>query len=190
MIINFKKCFNINIKTTKSPRKPSHTLIIAIPLTLVTALVVSPEINTYIFGEEEENKIRPTETTPFEFEDIPEDVNAENGTAQDMYLSWYNEGYLFADSSSIYLDDKDIELLYQIGSDHNIHIIDLLQAAINEIYARNGYSFLDNKYRNFYEQTSWYIDQSLTQEETTNYFNSYESYNVDYLAKLRDQLSD
>ena len=54
------------------------------------------------------------------------------------------------------------------------------QDAINEIYARNGYCFRDEKIRNYYEAQPWYYaDESFS----TSDFNSIENYNINLLLE-------
>ena len=54
------------------------------------------------------------------------------------------------------------------------------QDAVNEIYARNGYCFRDEKIRNYYEAQPWYYaDESFS----TSDFSSIENYNINLLLE-------
>lgn len=79
--------------------------------------------------------------------------------------------FIFADSSTRKLTESEVEKL----SDYEVN------RAINEIYARHGYVFKEEKWRNLFGSMSWYqpnagYDGSL---------NSVESYNIALLAKYR-----
>ncbi|MBQ3265353.1 MAG: Ig-like domain-containing protein [Ruminococcus sp.] len=87
--------------------------------------------------------------------------------------------FVFPDSSSRQLTRSEItSVLYSMtGSPISGSFA---QDAINEIYARNGYCFRDEKIRNYYEAQPWYYaDESFT----TSDFNSIESYNINLLLE-------
>lgn len=56
------------------------------------------------------------------------------------------------------------------------------QAAINEIFARNGYIFKSSELQSYYESKSWYAPDPNFSESK---FNSYESYNISLFTKYR-----
>lgn len=83
-----------------------------------------------------------------------------------------NYGEIFPESSSRKLSDSEIAGISSQKA----------QDAINEIFARNGYIFKDDKLRQYYESKPWYSpDPNFSQSK----FNAAESYNVALLSKYR-----
>jgi hypothetical protein len=89
-------------------------------------------------------------------------------------------GFIFSDSDIRYLTGDDIDNLDN-SSDHSQE--QLVQYAINEIYARNHYKFRSENIYKFYNQFSWYSGY-LDAGETVARFNEYEQSNVDFLAAI------
>ena len=92
----------------------------------------------------------------------------------------YVSGEVFPDSSSRYLTEKDLETLRkgELGADAMVRL------ALNELYARNGYTFSNSWYRNYYMQCSWYDggnckDSQVVEER----FNDYERANKKFLRE-------
>ncbi len=88
----------------------------------------------------------------------------------------HEEGIVFPESSTRALTESEIALL----TDEEI------QRAINELYARNGYTFKDETKRAFYEQYSWYEPTVSPEDFSMALFNSVEKENVEMLQKERD----
>ncbi len=86
------------------------------------------------------------------------------------------EGIVFPESSTRILTESEIDLL----TDEEI------QCAINELYARNGYTFKDETKREFYEQYSWYEPTVSPDDFSMSLFSSIEKENVEMLQKERD----
>ena len=93
----------------------------------------------------------------------------------------YVSGEVFPDSSSRYLTEKDLQLLWEgeLGPDA------LVRLALNELYARNGYSFSNSWFRNYYLQCSWYDGGNCTDSEVVEErFNTYEKANKKFLREF------
>ncbi|MBQ3284180.1 MAG: Ig-like domain-containing protein [Ruminococcus sp.] len=87
--------------------------------------------------------------------------------------------FVFPDSSVRQLTRGEISSVLSSMSGSSVSGT-FAQDAINEIYARNGYCFRDEKIRNYYEAQPWYYaDESFT----TSDFNSVEKYNIDLLLE-------
>lgn len=93
----------------------------------------------------------------------------------------YVSGEVFPDSSSRYLTDKDLELLWkgELGADAMVRL------ALNELYARNGYTFSNSWFRNYYAQCSWYDGGNCKDSEVVEErFNVYEKANKKFLREF------
>ena len=93
----------------------------------------------------------------------------------------YVSGEVFPDSSSRYLTDKDLELLWkgELGADAMVRL------ALNELYARNGYTFSNSWFRNYYSQCSWYDGGNCKDSEVVEErFNVYEKANKKFLREF------
>ena len=101
--------------------------------------------------------------------------------------SFYETGIVFPESSSRYLSYEEIETL----EDGYIYPVDrMLEYAINEIYAREGYDFQMPKWKEYYSKFSWYHNLGYSDEETVSRFNKYEKENVDKLSNKRDEVKN
>lgn len=92
---------------------------------------------------------------------------------------WLHTGMVFPDSHERLLTEEDIACL---GSSGNETRQTLIRAAINEIYARNGYAFYKGELRDFYEQFCWYA-ANCDMETARDGFNPIERENVMFLLK-------
>lgn len=102
----------------------------------------------------------------------PTDDKNESTTGGESSASNSGNGEIFPESSSRKLSDSEVS---GISSEK-------AQAAINEIFARNGYIFKDKELRSYYESKPWYSpDPNFSQSK----FNAAESYNVALLSKYR-----
>lgn len=88
------------------------------------------------------------------------------------------EGQLFPDSSSRVLSWQEIDSLNATQ----------VQDAINEIFARRGYIFNDEKYLNYYKQFSWYHGTVSSENFSNDLFSDTELENVERLSKRRAEL--
>ena len=85
----------------------------------------------------------------------------------------------FPDISIRYLDEGDLAFLDGLSPDEQAQ---LLQTGINSIYAVNHYRFENEDLYRLYSGLDWY-DGYLTMEDARAEFNSFESYNADYLVE-------
>lgn len=86
------------------------------------------------------------------------------------------EGIIFPDSSEELIPEEDIEAL----SDEDLRL------AINEIYAREGYTFTKDDMIAYYSQFDWYEPIISADDFTMDDFNDIERQNVEALQKERD----
>ena len=87
-----------------------------------------------------------------------------------------SEGMLFPDSDTRNLTGSDIAGFTD----------DQIQQAINEIFARHGYSFKDPDIYAFFSKYSWYHPTTTDMDAVSGQFNGYETANVNFLAgKIR-----
>lgn len=98
-----------------------------------------------------------------------------------------SSGEVFPDSTERYLSDEEIAVL---GRGNTPVKLQLVQQAINEIYARNGYEFQEKVWKDYYNQFSWYQNRGLSDAETKKRFNAVERENVEKLKRIRDSLDD
>lgn len=111
-------------------------------------------------------------------------ISQESQPAQEKVNSPFINGCVFPDSSQRLLTEDDLSHLSCIQGYSKTALV---QYAINEIYARNHYSFQNAEIRSFYESCSWYADYGYTAQEAVNCFNEYERINVNKLCNLREQ---
>lgn len=62
---------------------------------------------------------------------------------------------------------------------------DTVQSVINDIYAHHGYIFKTPSIKAYYEAQSWYEGTVSSQSECEASFNSYETYNKNFLSHYR-----
>lgn len=116
----------------------------------------------------------------FDIEDLPVFSSAEikktydNNSLLDEQ-TYQNNGFVFPKS--------DTELLNQ-GEIRNLSDNDL-QNAINEIYARYGYIFRNDKVCEYYEQFSWYTGCISADKFSVDCFNQIERQNLNLLINER-----
>ena len=87
----------------------------------------------------------------------------------------YNSGssygeYLFP-SDTLYITDNDL----RGKSQSEVRYI------LNEIYARNGYIFNNENYRQYFSSKSWYFGNTTSQQEAESRFNSVETANRNFI---------
>ena len=90
-------------------------------------------------------------------------------------------GFMFVDSDSKLITENDIIALAEL---YGLNEVEVIQYAINEMYARNHYYFSKVEWFSFYSQFDWYTG-SLDLEEARSGFNSIEMENLSILTKLR-----
>lgn len=97
-----------------------------------------------------------------------------------------NDAKIYSSSNSQYLFDSDTKYItteyLQTKTKDEISLI------LNEIYARHGYIFIMDKYKQYFSNQSWYSPKYTSEQDAEKYFNDIEKENkkriVDYeLAK-------
>lgn len=86
--------------------------------------------------------------------------------------------YIFANSSTEYLDEKDLE-----GMDAQ-----QIQMAINEIYARHHRKFVLDEVQEYFDSKSWYEGSVEPEDFDVSVMNKYEGSNIDLLTKQLKKL--
>ena len=101
---------------------------------------------------------------------------------QIMNESLYNNG----DYSTLYLNEYiiyDSNSRYLTRDELNQYTKSELALIRNEIFARYGYVFNKDEYRNYFNSTSWYI-QNPNFSGSINELNPIEKYNVELIKSL------
>lgn len=129
--------------------------------------------------EEEEPEEEPQEEEPEEEEPEEEPREPEEEEPRQEQQVVTTNGQVFPDSSSRYLSDGEIGSLG----------LSQTQYAINEIYARHGYIFSTESFKNYYEGLSWYHGTIPSDQFNDSVFNEYEYENVEKLGAHRDALA-
>lgn len=83
-----------------------------------------------------------------------------------------NNDYIFPYSNCSYLTDDDLRYLSK----------EQLALARNEIFARHGYVFKMEVYRNYFKSKSWYVQDS-SYDGSMSALNAYEQANVNLIQK-------
>lgn len=111
------------------------------------------------------------------YEDIAEGIKP---AADNPYMEYHNDWYIFPDSDSRKLEEYDL--------------IDLTREemiiARNEIFARHGYSFSDDDLFAYFYYCSWYTPDSAPGRLDLISMNSTENYNVNFLLDHQERLSE
>lgn len=92
------------------------------------------------------------------------------------YDEYENEDYILPTSDSEYLTRSDVEDLSQEEN----------RLAINEIYARHGYTYTTEDLKEYFEDKSWYQSNPDVNQSTWNdsMLNNYERENINLLATV------
>ena len=91
----------------------------------------------------------------------------------------YADDFIFPGSDEDYLSESDVEDLDKADT----------QQAINEIYARHGRIFKEEPYKSFFNACKWYKPTYPADEFKDEWFNEYETKNIQLLSSHRDDLS-
>lgn len=127
-------------------------------------------------AEPQEEKIQEEEPQEEEPRQVPEEPAMQEPKEEQVVKT---NGQVFPDSSNRYLSDGEIGSLG----------LSQTQDAINEIYARHGYIFTTESYRNYYESLPWYQGTVPSDQFNDSVFNEYETENVEKLGAHRDALA-
>lgn len=91
----------------------------------------------------------------------------------------YADDFIFPGSDEEYLSESDVEDLDQADT----------QQAINEIYARHGRIFQKDPYKSYFAACEWFKPTYTADEFKDEWFNEYETKNIQLLSSHRDDLS-
>lgn len=100
--------------------------------------------------------------------------------ADNPYMDYYNDWYIFPDSASCKLEEMDLLNLTR----------EELIIARNEIFARHGYAFSDDDLFAYFYNCSWYTPNSAPGRLDLISMNSTENYNVNFLLDHQERLSE
>lgn len=126
--------------------------------------VVTANADLYTHDEKIEKEAEETQNTE-ENKDESEDDSVKK-----------EEGIVFPDSSDRLLTEEEISKLSK----------DEIGKAINELYARNGYTFEDETVLEYYKKYDWYNPTIPASSFLVEDFNDIEYKNVELLKKVRD----
>ena len=118
-----------------------------------------------------------------EYAAVPDSNSYEDPLDKEL-ASFFGNGIIFPDSSSRILSAEEIAPLDYWPSNAKDR---LYQYAINEIFARNGYSFNDPDWANYYSRYSWYQNRGYSDEDARDRFNETERKNMKMLEKKRKE---
>ena len=148
-------------------------------LMLLCVLLCACSTPLYVPNGAEQPTSTPFETPAPTPTPIPTPEPTETPTPTPVPTISMTDGQVFPDSSSRLLSDAEVDALTQ----------EQTQYAINEIWARNGYTFSDAGWYAYYSQFDWY-HPSISKDEwyatgTGNILNSTENANEAKLEKHR-----
>lgn len=83
-----------------------------------------------------------------------------------------DDDFIFPDSNSKYLSNDDLKKLSK----------DQLRTALNELYARRGYIFEDEGWKEYFEKKDWYDGRVEGEDFDDSVFNKYETANKDLIV--------
>lgn len=100
--------------------------------------------------------------------------SSEDSTIEPNSISY---GYILPTSNMQYISDEDILRLLEEGG------VDLIELAVNEIYARHGLVFQDEYYNGYFNSKNWYNpDQNIQQkDQLLDFFSEVEKINISTL---------
>jgi len=155
---------NHNNNPTNNYRSHKKTVIGWIVFFVTVGIIIAIIISIQKRGTEQTNQVTPATSTV-------------TSTEEKLYIQ---DGFIFPDSDKRYLTEDEIATI--IG-DKNHSREEIIQYAINELYARHHYSFQTETWNDYYSSFSWYTDEGLSMEEAKAQFNAYEDYNLKLLVK-------
>ena len=107
-----------------------------------------------------------------------------SGTGNSDYSTYIDEpeSRLYTSNVPIFFPDSDSRRLgYADVRDMSENQI---QKIVNDIYARNGYSFKNNDFSNYYYGFDWYRPDTNDMDQVRSRMNNYEKENVEFLKDL------
>lgn len=89
-----------------------------------------------------------------------------------------SDGYIFPESNSAFLKKSQLKKLS----------VKKLRLARNELYARHGYIFKDEKLYSYFSKKSWYVPKVDSDKfKDSDYFNKYEIANRNLIKKMESK---
>lgn len=100
--------------------------------------------------------------------------------SQDEIDSYMQEAYIFPDSDKKYLSEDEVRSVEA----------DRLAIGRNEIFARHGYIFSEDTYKQYFESMPWYKGTvPADQFNADEVFNDFEKKNVELIKKVEDEVN-
>lgn len=100
--------------------------------------------------------------------------------SQEEIDSYMQEVYIFPDSDKKYLSEDEVRSVEA----------DMLAVGRNEIFARHGYIFGEDTYKQYFESMPWYQGTvPADQFHADEVFNDFEKKNVELIKKVEDELA-
>ena len=128
------------------------------------------------------------------------DLSSENGESvsqtetEDVTVSgelilFSVDGFIIEESSTRYITREDLDKIERLSTEFQVSYKDLIDFAINEIYARYGCEFtFRTKFADFYNQYDWYLYMEKVSNVKFYMFNEYEQYNIILLVEEKKKL--
>ena len=140
-----------------------------------TGLKNGDEITVSIEIDEEEYTVTGKKTFKVEFKTESSEEDTSDLTIDERLKD--ADAYIFENSDSEYLSDSQLK---------EIKTKEQLRIAINEIYARHGYSFTKNpSIQSYFDGKNWYSKDENLYKDSQMEWNTYEEANLKKLAKMR-----
>ncbi|MBK5242227.1 YARHG domain-containing protein [Clostridium sp.] len=167
-----------------APKKNKFLRSILITFLLILVLV-AVAYTSYYFAFEKYNIITPKKSanSPLKAIDAPiketssdKDTSVPASTAQTDKPKITDDEYIFAKSGSEKLLESDVAPVSKAN----------LNLAKNEIYARHGYVFKSESFKNYFNSKSWYKPDPDF-KASNNKLNAIESYNINLILKYQNK---
>lgn len=140
-----------------------------------TGLKNGEVITVSIEIDEDEYTVTGKKTFKVEFESESDEEDNDDLTIDERLKD--ADAYIFENSDSEYLNDSQL---------NEIKTKEQLRIAINEIYARHGYSFTKNSdIQSYFDGKNWYSKDDNLYKDSQMEWNTYEEANLKKLAKMR-----
>ena len=169
---------NDHLHLEKITRRQGPTISISISTVALAILIILIILNAVKVSKEKESVVVETSSYSVENETYDSNIHANETIDSEKLL-------VFQDSHKRIITDDEINCLG--GSDYELKL-ELIQQAINTIFARRGYDFKEEQWQEFYNQFEWYDNKGLTEAEARERFNDIEYRNLEKLIVTREQL--
>ncbi len=95
----------------------------------------------------------------------------QNYSASNYTAAQSQAGYYVFPSDRVYITQADLDARTR----------DEIRLILNEMYARHGYIFTTQQYRDYFSAQPWYRGTSTDQNAVASYFNAYETANKNFI---------